>query len=430
MTLIGLIITIILCILVAVSSRRAATIAVLMGVVFITQGQSVDIASVNFMAIRFICLSAIVRVMLKREFINIKKSNCDKWFIIFHTVFVIVFLIRTESIDTYTIGLLFDATVTFFSFRAMLVDDIDFIKVLESFSVLLMIFSIIMVKEAITGTNIFYFMGGIPPAPVFREGYYRCQGSFRHAITAGTLGATFLPLYFALVLKRNSRIYGIIGLLACAAIVVTSHSSGPLMTAMFGIIGWLCWYLRERMSLVRKCIVLLVLCLHMIMKQPVWFIYDRISGLIGGDGWHRANLIDKFVYSIQEWWLAGMSMEKTVNWAKTVTKYGYVDVTNYYISIGLSSGIFALILFVKLLSVIISNVGSAIDQIKMNETQYNERIFLLWGAGNTVVCHAVNLTGVIYWDQSYVIFYFHLAFAIGIAQSCKMKYTLLSNPNE
>jgi len=31
------------------------------------------------------------------------------------------------------------------------------------------------------------------------------------------------------------------------------------------------------------------------MKVPIWFLMNRIGAIIGGTGWHRAELIDQFV---------------------------------------------------------------------------------------------------------------------------------------
>ncbi|GAB6193999.1 hypothetical protein JCM39068_37510 [Desulfocastanea catecholica] len=152
------------------------------------------------------------------------------------------------------------------------------------------------------------------------------------------------------------------------------------------------------------------------MKAPVWFLFDRISGYIGGDGWHRANLIDKFVENFSKWWLVGMPMEDTKNWAATVTKFGYVDVTNYYISIGISGGLISLIFLVTLQVSIFSFVGSSLFKLRNYYDEKKKLEPMLWGAGSAVCCHVVNLTAVIYFDQSSVIWYLHMAMAVNLAQ--------------
>lgn len=415
MSPVGLILTIILCSAVLFTKRVYAAIAFLGGAMFITQGQQIDIAGINFMAIRFIEIVMMIRILIRGEHNGFVMNSPDKWFLCFNISYLIVHLIRTQEFELFFFGTVIDATFTYFSFRIIIHTYTEMIDFLKKTTILLLAFSIFMFMESQTGINSFSFMGGVPVVPLFREGHFRCQGSFRHAITAGTLGATFFPLFIPFVFRKEGRYTGMAGIVSCILILLCSHSSGPMMTFVIGVLGWICWFYRKNMKLIQRGIILFFIILHVSMTRPVWFIFDRVSGIIGGGGWHRSNLIDKFINNLPEWWIAGMPLEKTANWAATVTKAGFVDVTNYYVSIGLSSGLISLILFFKLLHSISTEVGNGLRSLSIDLATNEPIALLLWGLGCTIICHAVNLTSVYYWDQSYVIFYLHMAFTVSLA---------------
>jgi len=188
------------------------------------------------------------------------------------------------------------------------------------------------------------------------------------------------------------------------------------MALIGGLTAWACWFLRERMRMVRWAIVGFWVSLAAVMKAPVWFIYARISDIIGGGGWYRANLIDKFVNSFHDWWLIGMSMEKTKNWAATVMPWGTADITNKYVSVGINGGLISLILFIWLFKICYQSLGRAMKKIR-GETQNNrQNEALIWGLGSALFAHMINLTSVTYFDQFWVMWYMLLAVISGVTE--------------
>ena len=414
MTSFGAFLTILFCTAVATLPRKWVATVYLAAVLYITQGQSVDVFGFNFMAIRFVELTAFLRMLSRRELPAGKLLKTDKWLIASLVLYTLVFMLRTRVINKYQIGLMVDGLMVYFVFRGLLVDWNDFCFFMKGAVAILVPFAFLMEYESHVGRNLFAVMGGVPETPVFRNGHYRCQASFRHAITAGTVGATFLPLCVGFLFQKSSRSWAMLGVLASGTIVFASHSSGPLMAAIIALAGWGCWRFRRRMTWVRRGIVAVLTALHFAMGRPVWFIFDRISGIIGGDGWHRANLIDKFVKHFGEWWLVGMPMEDTVDWAATVTKSGYVDITNYYVSLGVNGGLASLAVFVGMLTFCMKQVGLGLCVVRNAGVQTAMAEPVLWGVGVAIVTHALNLLSVSYWDQSYVIWYIHLAVAVNL----------------
>ena len=385
-------------------------------VLFMTQGQQVDLGGFNFMAIRFVEIAAFLRIVTRGELAAFRATLVDRILMGLFLFFATITLIRTGVLDTYVIGLGVDACLVYFAFRVLIASPSELVQFLHDATILLVVFALLMLEESVRGYNLFSIMGGVPETPVLREGSFRCQGSFGTAITAGSVGATFLPIYVGILFQQTRRLWAGIGIVACITIVLASHSSGPLMAVFTVIVGWCCWFFRQRMRLVRWGIVGVIVGLHMVMKQPVWFIFDRLSGIFGGDGWHRSNLIDQFVKHFSEWWLIGMDYLNTGDWAATRLPSGGTDVTNYYVSLGIGGGLVTLVIYVFFLTKCFSFVGKALASIRGYSTEGDGSEQLLWGCGTALTAHVVNTFAVIYWDQSFVIWYLHLAVTVSLAQ--------------
>jgi hypothetical protein len=245
----------------------------------------------------------------------------------------------------------------------------------------------------------------------------------------GTLGATFIPLYISLGLTKGSRPIAVIGLLACLAIVGASNSGGPASCAAVGIVGWCFWKIRTRMKLVRRGTVVVIVTLALVMKAPVWYLVARVSAITGGDGWHRAYLMDVAFQHFGDWWLAGMAIAKTNGWFQySIAATGGSDITNQYISWGLDSGLIGLLLFVILLVVTFKAMGRALDATRITPVTSIEQEYLLWGLGVMLVAHMFNWLGITYFDQTYAIWFFHLALISSVTSDYLRRNSGLPDP--
>lgn len=431
MNSVGLSIIIFLISIILFFPRRWAVLGVTAGVFYLMPGQGLVIWGFNLFSFRLIELAGIVSFIWRKDRRISSINNLDKWFFIFNLFYLSVFLLRyTFDVNSrwniaYQVGIFVDAAITYSVYRGLL-NSTDSIKVfIKDVIYLLIPFTIFMMIEAIKGYNIFSFLSGIQVAPIFRDGYYRCQANFGHPIMAGSVGATLLPIFLFLIFVGGNNVVGGISIILCTVIVLASHSSGPLMAFSFGIMAWMFWPLRKRMRTIRWGIVGLLLSLHAIMKAPVWFLPARISEIIGGDGWHRSNLIDKWIDSIGQWWLLGMPWSNTENWAATKMSWGAVDATNQYVAIGVNGGIISLFLFIYFIIICYKNLGKKIEEARNTGMKNNE--LLLWGLGASLTSHIINLTGVTYWDQFYVIWYMLLAIISGVTDTPSLSF---ENNNE
>jgi len=273
--------------------------------------------------------------------------------------------------------------------------------------------------ESVTRHNPFSFMGGVVYGDWVREGRLRCQGSFRHASLLGTLGASFFPLYIGLACSRVNRKLAFIAIGLCLLIVWASNSGGPANCIAIGFVGWVLWPFRTKMRLLRRMIIAGTVLLALVMKAPIWYLPAKVSSLTGGDGWHRSYLMDIAFHNLDKWWLAGMSLRETKAWFYySLTATGGADITNQFLSFGLTAGVVAMILFFVLLYLAFSNLGKAMAAVRFNHHGSPENELLLWGLGVVLVVHLFNWLGITYFDQTYVIWFMQLAAISNLSEQC------------
>jgi hypothetical protein len=230
------------------------------------------------------------------------------------------------------------------------------------------------------------------------------MAAFRCPITAGAFGATLFPLYVACLGSGIKRGASLVGLTFSMIIVIAARSSGPFMAFLGGLLAFAFWPLRSQMRVVRWSILLTLLGLHLVMKAPVWFLIGRISNVVGGSGYYRAELIDQFVNSFGQWWLMGVN--DTSDWMPTGTIFGGADITNQFVSVGVNGGLVSLILYVAFVVRCFQKLGrerkSAVADSFPTE-------FLIWGMGAALFAHILNLFSVTYFDQMQVAWYLLIA---------------------
>jgi hypothetical protein len=236
-----------------------------------------------------------------------------------------------------------------------------------------------------------------------RQGRYRAQGPFAHAILAGTIGAVSLPLLIGL--WRLQRSYAILGAVSCVTMVVACASSGPIMSLLAACAALWMWRYREKMQLVRRLAVAGYLGLVLLMKAPAYYILARMDIVGGSTGWHRAALIEAALEHFREWWLGGTNY--TRDWLPTGVSWSnqHTDITNHYLHLGVIGGLPLTLIFIAILVKGFSFVGRTLrDRPDLSwESQ-----FMVWALGCSLFAHAATSVSVAYFDQSFVLIYLTL----------------------
>lgn len=409
MNALGASILIVLVAVVLLASRRWALVAMALGVLYLTEAQAVDMLGFNMFAVRFLEIAGFARVMARREFSLSNMNEIDRLFITLYLFTTVVFLLRSNEGQAYTIGIAVDAFLCYFTFRGLIEGIEDFRWFLCAFIVLLVPYLALLIIEYATGHSPFEIMNLTSRVGWVRGDRFRCFGSFRHPSLLGSLGASFLPLYIGLCFSKSNRTFAISGIVLCLGIVWVSNSGGPLNFAIFGVLSWLVWPWRDRMRHVRRAILVATVVLALVMKAPIWYLPTHFS--FGGDAWHRSYLIDVTIKHLHEWWLWGMPVSKTSDWFPyTLPINGTADITNVFIGFGLSAGLVAIVLLIWLLVAAFRSLGKELAELRTTSLRPSESEYLLWGLGAMLVGHIVNFIAITYFDQFYVIWFMQLAF--------------------
>jgi hypothetical protein len=411
MNLIGIPILLAVLFVVTCAPRRWAVIGYMAGVLFLTQGQQLQVFGFNLFAIRFVELAGFIRVTARGELTSYRLNSIDRALLILYIYATVVFVLRSSEGVAYHIGMMVDAFLCYFTFRGLIGGFEDFNWFLRHFLLLLIPFAALVVFESLTKYNLFTVMGGVTRVEDFmRGGRLRCQGSFRHPILLGTLGATFLPLYIAMVIPKGHRLLAMLGIFLCLVIVGASNSGGPASCVVVGVAGWVLWKWRTKMLFIRRAMVFGIISLGLVMKAPVWYLLSHVSDITGGGGWHRAFLIDTAFQHLRQWWFAGMPITDTVNWfAYSVPLTGGADMTNTFISFGVQSGLVAIALLIALLVCAYRRLGIALALLRNRYPIASTTEFMLWGVGVMLAVHIMSWLGISYFDQSYVVWFMQLA---------------------
>jgi hypothetical protein len=390
--------------------RRYAVCPVLVIVGLMPMGEQLDVAGLHFYVFRVLLLVGMVRVMIRGEAARFVWTRTDKYFAWWVVVSVIFGTLVKPSMDLFVnrLGDAYNAVGCYYFVRCVIVDFDDIIACVRALAYVSVPVAVLMFVERVTMHNPLSVFSGVPALSAIRDGHIRSQGAFRHAILAGTFGATQFPLFVALMFDKSRRRWlAIAGIVASLVIVGTAGSSGPIMAIAGAILGLAFWKWRTKMRLVRRGTVLVIIALALVMNAPVWYLIAKVSDLVGGGGWHRSFVIDTAIAHFNEWWLFGTTY--TANWGPggevIAADPNMMDITNQFVIEGVKGGLLKLILFVAIIVVCFKVVGRRVRDEEGNLFAG----FLFWAMGTSLFAHCLSFISVPYFDQMILIWYWLLA---------------------
>lgn len=400
---IGLAAVIVLGLCILFLPRRWAVLPMMIIACFIPSGQRIVIASCDFSFLRIMVLFGFARLLLTKENAGFSWTKLDTAVVLWTLSSMVMYSVRLASMSAVInrLGFGFDAFGMYFLFRCLIRDWGDVEALIIGTIVVSIPVAVFFLVENRTGRNIFAVFGGVPPITTVRDGKLRCQGAFSHPILAGSFWASLVPLFAALWWKTKSRFskpLAITGISTVLLIVFACASSTPVFALISAMIGALMFYFRRQMRTVRWGLLLTLVGLHVIMNNPVWHLFARVSAVGGGTGWHRFNVIDSTVRYFREWWLMGTS--NIGHWGVWAG-----DMTNHYVVQGLTGGLLTMLLFIYILVVAFSYVGTIWRYYRKN--QY--LLALSWATGVSLFVHCMNFFGSFYFGQIIISLYLTLA---------------------
>lgn len=392
--------------------RRWAPLPLIAGACYMTLSQGVDVGPLSFTVIRMLIAVGVIRVIVRGESLAGGLHGLD-WLMVVWALWACFSSVFHEPVVgalVFRLGLIYNACGIYFLARIFCTSVDDGVRLGRTIAILLVPLAVAMIYEQVANHNLFSILGGVNELPEIRDGRLRASGPFAHPILAGTVGAVSLPLMIGI--WPYHRMAAGVGILGCLAIVISSASSGPILSTLFGLGALFMWRIRHRMRLLRWTAVCTYIGLDIVMEAPAYYLIARMGVVGGSTGWHRGRLIESSIEHLNEWWLAGT--DYTRHWMVTGLDMSpnQADITNHYLTIGVIGGLPLMLLLIAILYKAFSRVGRAVrDGSGMSPREQ----FVVWTFGSSLVAHAATWMSVSYFDQSVVFLYLTVA-AIGSAR--------------
>lgn len=389
--------------------RRLILLPIVLVACFIPLTSAISILGMHFSMLRLAVIFGWARVLFSRLYFHFRWARLDSIFCLWVLMRLVTFSLLWQTSQAFVNGLgyAYDAIGLYLLFRVLIRDMEGVTRAIRTFAILLFPVAVFLWAEKVTGKNPFHLLGAVPEFALVRDGVIRAQGPFGHPILAGTFGAVWLPLFIGLGLQdKRHRFIAAVGIVASTLITLASGSSGPIGSYLAGILGLSLWKARQHMRAIRWGILGCLFTLHIVMHDPVWFIFAHMDVLSGSTGWHRANLIDRAIANYSDWWALG---------TKDVARWGVFagDTTNMFVSEGVRGGVIVFLLFVYIIVAAYSSLGL---RMKAERGRSKGVELLLWTIGASIFSHIVSFFGVSYFDQNVVNWYLVLAIVVAMAR--------------
>lgn len=386
-------------ILIFILPRKYAVVPFLIAGLLIPLNVSLVVAKLHFNADRILILLGWIRLLFWRERYPSRLNSLDKAILYSALVTSVAYVLVWREFGALVnrLGALVTVLGSYFLLRSLVRSKEDVVRVIQVLAVIVAFIAPLVWREHATQHNAFSLVGARELSDMRAE-RVRAAGPFGHAIIAGTFGVVLVPLFVGLWWYGRGRLLATIGIVSSCVMMVASSSSTPVMSLAAGILALSLWPLRKNMRMVRRGIVALLVCLQLVMLArsgaPVWFLIDRVSGLLGGSGWHRAMLIDNFVRHFFEWCLIGTKNNPNWGWSMW-------DVDNAFVGAGLMGGLPGFILFLYIFVYAYRTIGVA--RSAAEESRKDAR--LIWAIGSALFANITAFFGIVYFDQSIIGWY-------------------------
>ncbi len=391
------IITIVLGILTFVVPKKSFLLPFILAACFVPADQRVIIFDLDFTPLRMLVLVGFFRTILWGERLTFKWNRFDKLVLVWAICGAFIYVIQWADMRAliYKCGVLFDVIGLYWLFRININSWVDIKLATKVFAVCSLVLAVLVGLEWVTGQNPFVVLGRVVTR--VREGRYRCQASFPHAIMLGLFWATLVPLFIGFARQDKSKLLLWSAVAASAFIAAATASSTPILTLLIVLILLCAYRWRKYTACAGWGILASLVALHIVMKAPVWHLISRIGVVGGSTGWHRFFLIDQAINHFGEW--AFLGCRSTAHWGR-----GLSDVTNHYIREGVNGGFVTLVLLLVMLYMALRTLL----RLSLSNQKHKQQ-FLAWCLFVAILGHCVAFLGVSYFGQITMWWYMTLA---------------------
>ncbi|MGA3347426.1 MAG: hypothetical protein ABSC33_00310 [Candidatus Sulfotelmatobacter sp.] len=416
-------------VLIYVWPRKKALAVFLVASILIPMDQVLLIGPAHFPMLRLLVLFGIARIVKEKSstrwrLLSGGLNKIDIALILLTVITAIngILLFQESGAIVYQLGNLYSVFGAYFLLRFLIRDEEDVTFAIRIFAGLTVFIAAIMIYERISGHNPYAFLGGANAAAyaniMERDNKFRATGCFSHPILAGTFGAILVPLFVGLWQKsKKYRAAMAAGIVSSTVMVITCNSSTPMLGYAAGVLALCLWPMRNWMRPVRWGIVITLVLLHIVMKNPVWHLITRIDISGGSSSWHRYMLVDQCIRHFGDWWLVGVQDTSVWGWDMW-------DTANQYVGTCENSGLIPFILLLAILVYGFKYLGRA----RRAAGREPKRALFLWALGSALFANVVAFFGISYFDQTIVAWYALLAIISVAATQPQKKKVAHSQP--
>ena len=357
-------------------------------------GQVMVLGTLHFPVVRILVIAGLIRRAIERRTLSAGKfpggfNPIDRMVVLWSVSACVI--LTLQWMDTgmliHELGDLLDTLGGYLVFRFLIPDGEAVRRTVKVLAVICVIHGAGMINEQISHVNVFGYLGGTATWVTIRDGQIRSQ-DVMGCIQAGSFAGALIPPFLWLWTKGKSRLLGAAGLAGATAMVITSHSSTPLLAFCGSFVGLAFWPLRKQMRLVRWGIVGLLVSLHIVMKAPVWALINHIDLTGSSSGYHRFVLMDNCIRHFSDWWLLGYKYYNAWGWDMW-------DLCNQFVVCALTGGLLTLVCYITVISRSFGALGKARKKVDGDRSQE----WLLWALGSALFATVVAHFGINYMTQ-------------------------------
>jgi len=394
---ITLIVAVLLAILTITLPRKYFAVPFILAACFVPTDQRIILMGLDFTVLRILVAVGILRILIFGEQKRIGWNRFDKVLFAWVICGAVIYSVQWMNVRAIVnrAGVLFDVIGLYWLFRQRIRnwDDVKFI--IRVLAISITILAPLVMAEWVTGQNPFAVLGRV--ATDVRTEQYRCQAAFPHSIMLGLFAAVSVPLFTAMAVTENNKIFYLAGLIAAVFIVVACTSSTPILVLGGVVLVMLCFKLRRYTAKIGWAFLASVVGLHIVMRAPVWHLLARVNVIGASTGWHRYNLINQAIKHFDEW--AFLGCRRTEHWG-----FGLGDVTNQYILEGVRGGLVTAVIFLVVLYMALKTPLS----LCLRQTGFKKQ-FPIWCLFAAMTGHCAAFFGVSYFGQINMLWYMMLA---------------------
>src|SRR5579862_863992 len=233
-------------------SRKFVIGPFLFATFLIPEGQQLVLGGVHLYVLRIIILAGLMLMMVslakwKGPLLAGGFTRIDTFVLlwVFFHVLAFVLLNRQMGAAVNQIGYIWDVLGGYFLLRFLVRDQADIHRAIKCLAILACILAACMVREQLTGINIFGQLGGVVLTSEVRNGRIRSQCVFQHSLLAGAFGATCVPLFVALWKTKKANLLSALGTLGATVMTIAASGSTPIMAWVGGVTAIFVWPLRR-----------------------------------------------------------------------------------------------------------------------------------------------------------------------------------------